>query len=103
MITQPVELVTDKACQNVEAARKQLQRAFEDLGLSPQWDEWDRGSPDAPDYVRRYGSPTILVGGRDVAGEGTEAAANCCRVYETDEGLRGVPSVELIVAALRAG
>lgn len=96
-----VELVTDKDCPNVDAARKQLRRALEDAGLRPEWEEWDRESPEAPDHVRQYGSPTILVAGRDVAGEGTQSAANCCRVYQTDEGVRGVPSVEMIVAALR--
>ena len=102
-MNQRVELVTDKDCPHVEEARKQLQRAFEDLGESPEWDEWDRASSAAPERVRRFGSPTILVGGRDVAGEGTEAAANSCRVYDTGDGLRGVPSVEMIVAALVAG
>lgn len=98
-----VELVTDKHCPNVDAARKQLKRALTYAGLRPEWEEWDRDSPEAPDYARQYGSPTILVAGRDVAGEGTQAAANCCRVYQTDEGVRGVPSVEMIVAALREG
>lgn len=96
-----VELVTANDCPNVDGARAQLRRALADAGFQPEWEEWDRDNPKAPDYVRRYGSPTVLVNGHDVAGEGTQAAANCCRVYETDEGVRGVPSVELIVAALR--
>lgn len=97
-----VELVTARDCPNAEAARKQLRRAFDHAGLRPEWEEWDRDNPDAPAHVQQYGSPTILVGGRDVAGEGTQSAASCCRVYQTDEGLRGVPTIELIVAALTA-
>jgi len=96
-----VELVTDKDCPNAEAAREQLRRALEDAGLPLEWEEWDRESPEAPAHVRQYGSPTILVGGHDVAGEGTQSAAKSCRVYQTGEGVRGVPSVEMIVAALQ--
>ena len=95
-----VELIVDKDCPNVPEARVQLGRALAGLGLLAKWDEWDRESPAAPEHVRHYGSPTILVDGRDVAGDGTTAAANCCRVYQTDDGIRGVPSVEMITAAL---
>lgn len=101
-MTRRVELVTDKDCPNVQAARDQLARAFAELGETANWDEWDRENPEAPEHLKQYGSPTILVEGRDVAGEGTEANANCCRVYSTDEGIRGVPSVAMITAALKA-
>jgi mercuric ion transport protein len=101
-MTRRVELITDKDCPNVQAARDQLAHAFADLGQPAEWDEWDRDDPRAPEHVRQYGSPTILVGGEDVAGEGTESDANCCRVYSTDDGVRGVPSVAMITAALRA-
>jgi hypothetical protein len=46
----------------------------------------------------------VLVNGRDVVGEATESDANCCRVYEGENGrFQGVPAVEKIVAALKAG
>ena len=100
-MTRTVELVYDQDCPNVEAARSQLRRALEELALPLEWQEWDRNVPDAPAYVGLYGSPTILVDGRDVAGEGTEAESNCCRVYvDADGSFRGVPSVESIRAAL---
>jgi mercuric ion transport protein len=51
----------------VAAAREQLRRAFQEVGVPANWQEWDRGNPSSPDYARRYGSPTILVEGRDVA------------------------------------
>ncbi len=98
-----VELITDRDCPNVEEARTQLRRALAALDLPVEWQEWDRASPDAPPHALRYGSPTVLVNGRDVAGDGSEADANCCRVYiEADGGLRGTPSAETIKAALLA-
>jgi len=100
-MTLKVELITDPDCPNVEAAREQLRQAFAAVGEVPAWDEWDRQADDAPEYARSYGSPTVLVNGRDVVGEATEADANCCRVYESENGrFQGVPAVELIVAAL---
>lgn len=97
-----VELITDRTCPHVQAARDQLRRALRMAGAPAEWQEWDRDDPEAPGRVRSFGSPTILVNGRDVAGADTEAAANCCRVYAEVDGLQGVPSVETILAALTA-
>lgn len=95
-----VELVYDADCPNVEAAREQLRRALAQAGQATQWEEWERSDPAAPAYARRYGSPTILVDGRDVAG-GPPTDANCCRLYRTGEGrLQGIPSVKAIASAL---
>jgi hypothetical protein len=97
-----VELVYDRDCPNVDAARAVLHCAFAAIGVAPAWVEWDRSDRDSPDYVHRYGSPTILVNGRDVVGAEPNAEAQCCRLYARDEGgLHGVPPVAQIVAALR--
>ena len=96
-----VELIVDQGCPNVEAARVELRSALSDLELPLRWQEWDRESTEAPAYARQYGSPTVLVDGRDVVGDGTEADANCCRVYADREGrIRGTPSAEEIRDAL---
>ena len=98
-----VELIFDRDCPNVEDAKTQLNRAFAELGAPPQWQEWDRGDPASPAYASTYGSPTILVDGKDVAGTPPTEGADCCRVYSTSAGrLAGVPRVEQIVEALRA-
>jgi len=99
---QRIELVYDTDCPNVELARAVLREAMAAEDLAAVWTEWDRGSGDSPDYAREYGSPTILVDGRDVSGRGSEADANCCRVYVAADGaLKGVPEVETVRAALR--
>ncbi|MFQ6046096.1 MAG: thioredoxin family protein [Gemmatimonadales bacterium] len=96
-----VELVFDSDCPNVEAAREQLRQALAATGHAAEWQEWNRESASAPAYVREYGSPTILVNGKDIAGRDSEADSKCCRVYADSDGqLRGVPTAELIRAAL---
>jgi hypothetical protein len=96
-----VELVYDGDCPNVERARTHLLEAFAHAKVLPRWSEHLAADPATPAHARGYGSPTILVDGRDVAGvePGTEP---CCRVYtDVDGRLAGVPSVDTIAAALR--
>ncbi len=95
-----VELVYDQTCPNVEAAREEIRSALAATGLSGEWVEWDREADDSPDQVRSYGSPTVLVDGVDVSGAGSEADANCCRVYVTEDGFGRAPSARKIQQAL---
>jgi mercuric ion transport protein len=96
-----IELIYDSDCPAAPQARENLREAMLRAGLAPRWVEWERSSPDAPGRVRAYGSPTILVAGRDVAGNDAPGAA-CCRIYQPQPGkFAAVPPVELILAALR--
>ncbi len=95
-----VELVYDADCPNVGHVRAQLLRAFAEIAMRARWREWRRDEHRAPNRIRAYGSPTILVNGHDVAPAAGDAA--CCRLYpHTDGALSGVPPVESIVTALR--
>ena len=95
-----VELVYDPGCPNVEAARAQLLRAFAVLDLPPRWQEWSSDNPATPEHARGYASPTILVDGQDVSGAEPIDGEASCRIYATNDGLRGTPSVREIIAAL---
>jgi hypothetical protein len=91
-----VELIFDATCPHVQAARAELREALARAGRPGAWTEWDRAAPDAPPYVKRYASPTVLVNGTDVAGGGGALDAGAC-------GCRlGTPSAEMILAALDA-
>lgn len=99
-----VELIYFSDCPNISLARERLLRAFSLLGLAPQWQEWERSDPAAPAHVRAWGSPTILVNGRDVTDmdpSGDDAGA--CRVYALATGaFDGAPAAETVAAALQA-
>jgi hypothetical protein len=102
-----VELVYDRTCPHVAAARARIGEALMLAGLPPSWHEWDRDGADTPEALRPFGSPTVLVDGRDVSGPSAsgdaQPMANSCRVYRDPEhGLTGVPAVQLIVTALQA-
>lgn len=97
-----VELIYDPDCPNVCAARQALMEAFGLAGLAPRWREWRRNDVQAPDYVQRFGSPTVLVDGRDVEPAADPEGHGCCRLYPTGAGgLRRTPAAERIAARLR--
>jgi mercuric ion transport protein len=100
-----VDLVYDLGCPNVVLARTNLMRAFSKAGIPARWLEHKIGEPEALARVRGFGSPTVLVDGRDVApasgSDGNEPGSElCCRVYGVGSSATGAPSVEEIAAAL---
>ncbi|MDT8342643.1 MAG: hypothetical protein RQ751_14125 [Longimicrobiales bacterium] len=84
-----IELIYFDGCPNADAARSAL-RAVAGAGA---WTEWNLSDPDTPERYRSHGSPTVLVGGRDVRGSegGTDAMA--CRAD-------GAPTADEIRRAL---
>ncbi len=94
-----VELIYFDGCPNAEQARSNLKDAIARAGCGCSIIEWKHGDASAPDYVGKYGSPTILIEGNDIAGDsGIGCSASSCRIYED-----GIPSVETIQKALRKG
>jgi mercuric ion transport protein len=84
-----IELLYFDGCPNAESARENLASV---LG-SGSWVEWNLAGEDTPEYFRRFGSPTVLVDGRDVTGEVGGSAAMACRAD-------GAPSVDMIRRAV---
>ena len=92
-----VELIYDSDCPNVAETRANLLQAFAAAHLEAKWTEWELSSASIPAYAAGFGSPTVLVEGRDVAGESPRERISCCRLYAFVEGrYSGAPSVELL-------
>jgi mercuric ion transport protein len=89
MSDREVDLIYFDGCPNAERARTNLG------GLLPEgsWKEWNLSSTDTPERFRRYGSPTVLVDGRDVTGQSGTSEAMACRAD-------GAPSQEVIRRSL---
>lgn len=90
-----VEFLYEETCPNVAATRRNLMRAFSNAGVVPKWREYRLEAEDAPSYAHGYGSPTILVNGRDLEGRAPDQHP-ACRLYADG----GVPAIELIERAL---
>lgn len=97
-----IELVFEASCPFVDAARRNLAAALRQASLPEEWIEWDTTDVSTPLRVRSYGSPTVLVDGKDAAGSSAEETSKCCRIYSLDVEERGAPPVQVIVAGLSA-
>lgn len=98
-----IELIYDLDCPNAERARGNLVRALVSAGREAKWTEWNLGAPGNPAHAAGHGSPTILIDGKDVAGEMAAGEGLCCRLYRNAAtGFDGTPSIEQIIAALSA-
>jgi hypothetical protein len=97
-----VQLLTFPGCPSAEPARDVLRRALAEMGLPDGFEEVDVSRPETPEALRGWGSPTILVDGRDVAGAAPSAGA-ACRLYTPGAGEgRGAPALSLVLQALHA-
>ncbi len=97
-----VELIYDVGCPNIPNARELLETAISRLSLDTEWIEWDRASSSSPSYVLQYGSPTILVDGKDIVPQHTPAG-NSCRLYRDRSGVMiKAPPLENLIKALEA-
>lgn len=96
-----VDFIYAPDCPNVSLARANLLQAFARAGVQPKWSEHKIGDLDGPAHTRGYGSPTILVDSRDVAGL-SPSAETSCRIYEGVAGSAHGPAPEQIAAALAA-
>ena len=60
---------------------------------------------ETPEEAKRlsfHGSPTVLVDGADPFADPSTPVGHMCRVYRTDDGFAGSPTLERMTAALRS-
>ena len=96
-----IELVYDSNCPNVEGARENLRLALRQIGIKTGWHEWERNDSNLPERFMNYGSPTVLINGKDIIPGLSESHADSCRLYKDSKGtMRGVPPVEAVINAL---
>jgi hypothetical protein len=105
MTSVQIDLVYDRACPHVDEARATIRAAIETVESEIEWREWDREDSRTPAELRGYGSPTVLINGRDVVAAGDErtaANANSCRVYFDEcSCICGAPPAALVERAIR--
>ncbi len=92
MKTPRIELVYFEGCPNVSQARENIRNAVEASGQPAECSEWDLMDESTPEDFQRYGSPTVLIDGKDVTDDGP-GNAMACRTG-------GAPSVDSIAAKL---
>jgi len=88
-------------CPLAPRARDNLNGAIAQVGESVRVDleEVDLLAPEVPADLKRWGSPTILINGKDMM-DGEKGSACNCRIYAGKDGL---PSAEEIARAIKSG
>lgn len=90
-----------EGCPNVAKAEARLRSALGSLdGEVPIRLELV-STPDEAQRLEFGGSPSIVVDGRDLFPEPMGEPALACRIYRTEDGPDGAPSVAQLAAALR--
>lgn len=97
-----VSLLYFDGCPNWHVADERLRAALVAVGRPDDAVEHVLVStPEEAEEAQFRGSPTVLVDGRDPFSDPNAPVGLACRLYRTDEGLAGSPTVEQLVAVLR--
>ncbi|MEK6719115.1 MAG: hypothetical protein AABZ33_00435 [Chloroflexota bacterium] len=99
-----IEFLWFEDCPNQTATRELLAEVVAELALGTPIEDIDATDPAVATNQRFPGSPTIRIDGRDVdpAFEDPGDYTPRCRLYWTDDGLKGRPERSWIVDAMRA-
>ena len=87
-------------CPNWQVARKRIEVVLDQLGETRTVRLERVETPERADELDFHGSPTILIDGKDPF-DANGPTGLSCRVYRTDVGLEGAPSVDQLMAALK--
>ena len=91
-----VQFLSFPGCPLESRARAELEKALAECGLD-RYDNVDVMAEQTADELKAWGSPTILVNGKDVTGHPVGDGVGC-RVYS---GGKGVPDAQTIVEFLQ--
>jgi hypothetical protein len=97
-----VEVLTFSGCPHAQPALALVGRVLAETGAAATVRRVEVADAEAAQAVRFLGSPTIRVDGRDVE-PGAEQRTECvlsCRLYRTEQGLRGLPDARWLREAL---
>lgn len=95
-----VTLLFFDGCPNWQITDARLEALSAEFGF-----DFDRCHVETDEDAQRLhfrGSPTVLIDGRDVFAAGDETVGLSCRMYRTEHGIAGAPSVVQLREALTA-
>lgn len=97
-----IELLWFPGCPNWQETDTRLRSALAQVGPQAAVSLVEVTTPEDAERLRFRGSPTVLVDGRDPFADEADPVGVPCRAFRTPEGLRGAPTVDQLVAVLRA-
>jgi hypothetical protein len=98
-----IDVFTVSGCPHRLLAMTRLREAIDHSGVDAAVVERVIDDPGIAATVGMAGSPTILVEGRDLFGSAGSEPSISCRLYRSDSGVDGAPSVTALIDALTSG
>jgi hypothetical protein len=96
-----VELLYFDGCPNWQETEQRLREAMVTAGCDVPVEHVHVTTAEQAERLSFRGSPTVLVDGVDPFADPDDPVGLSCRVFRTPEGLRGAPTVQQLVEALR--
>ncbi len=97
-----VEILTLEGCPNAQAAHDLVLRAVQLEAIDAEIVVIEVNTIEAAQRFRFLGSPSVRVDGEDVEQPAGEPAYGLmCRTYRNALGTAGIPSIEMVRAAIR--
>jgi hypothetical protein len=90
-----------EGCPHARLAEDRLREALQHVRMEDQEVVQERvETPEHAAGIGFRGSPTILIDGKDPFGDEATPVGYACRVYETEQGPQGAPSLRQLVRVL---
>lgn len=96
MTTPKIELLYFDDCPSWVDAKSLLEQIFSEAGQSPEIELIQVETQEEAEHHKFVGSPTIRINGADIFPTGQTHFALGCRVYQTPNGFKGVPTEEML-------
>ncbi len=96
-----IQLLYFIGCPSWEVALKNLKTAIQQEGIDGDIQLIHVQDDSEAEKYRFLGSPSIHIDGHDLWPSNRDRYFLSCRVYETPEGRKGFPTVEMILEKLR--
>ena len=93
MTEHTIQLHYFDSCPSWRTADRRLREVLAELGVEIEIDYVRALSPEAADEVGFRGSPSVVIDGNDPFAGTSPAVGWACRLYQTESGLDGSPSV----------
>jgi hypothetical protein len=98
-----VELWYVDGCPHWAVAETRLREALDRVGRQDPVLLHRIDTPEEADRIGFVGSPTIRLDGRDPFLPAASSPGLACRLYVTESGLNGAPTVEQLIEVLKHG
>jgi hypothetical protein len=97
-----IDLLYFDGCPSWQEALENLKTALAQEGIAAEIQLVNVGDDTQADVLKFLGSPSFQVNGQDWWPEQRTSYHLSCRVYQTSDGMRGAPGVEMLRAKLRS-